>query len=252
VIVIPMAGNSSRFYKAGYQRPKYELPVGGDTLFALCVNSFAAYFASERFVFVCRQGLDAEDFVRRECGRLGVRNAQCVTLQGATRGQAETVLLGLQEAGAHPAEAMLIFNIDTVRPGYRFPPACNYADGYLEVFSGEGEHWSFVRPAAAFGNRVAETTEKRRISNLCCSGLYHFARAADYVDLCAGAIADLDNYCARWGELYVAPLYNAMIAGGAAVSYHEVPREQVIFSGTPEEYRDLLMSAAARPVFWEA
>lgn len=241
MIVIPMAGNSSRFYKAGYLRPKYELPVSGESLFALCVRSFADYFASENFLFICRDGLNAEKFIADECHKLGVKKWQCVCLPGTTRGQAETVLLGLQKVNAAPNESLLIFNIDTVRPGYRFPVALQHVDGYLEVFSGEGEHWSFVRPAASFTTRVAETAEKKRISNLCCTGLYHFARVADYLRICSDAMADIDNFTNRWGELYVAPLYNVLIAEAAVIAYHEVPQEQVLFSGTPDEYEALLM-----------
>jgi hypothetical protein len=240
MIVIPMAGNSSRFYKAGYDRPKYELPVQGESLFALCVKSFEAYFATEPFLFICRDDVAAAEFVGAECAKLGLQNFQCVSLPGATRGQAETVLLGLQQAAVGPAESLLIFNIDTARPGYRFPEALQFVDGYLEVFAGEGEHWSFVRPAAAFTSRVAQTSEKQRISNLCCTGLYHFARCADFVRLCESAVADIDNYCQRWGELYIAPLYNALIEQGALVAYHEVAQDQILFSGTPDEYQTLL------------
>lgn len=37
------------------------------------------------------------------------------------------------------------------------------------------------RFAAAGYDRVAETAEKRPISNLCCTGLYHFRSAARYL-----------------------------------------------------------------------
>jgi CTP:molybdopterin cytidylyltransferase MocA len=159
MIVIPMAGNSRRFFEAGYTRPKYELPVGNETLFALTVRSFERYFDDERFVFVCRRDLGAEAFVRAECERLAIRQWQVAALAAPTRGQAETVLLGLEHAGYRASEALLIFNIDTIRHGYRFPAECDWADAYLEVFSGPGDHWSFVEPAAAFTRRVARTTE---------------------------------------------------------------------------------------------
>jgi hypothetical protein len=240
MIVIPMAGRSSRFYQAGYKVPKYELPVPGGTLFGMCVRSFEPYFASERFLFVCRPGVGAEQFVQAECERLAIRDFECVTLEQETRGQAETVLLGMERSGTAGAEPLLIFNIDTVRPGYRFPAECRGSDGYLEVFRGEGDHWSFVRPVAPGSIRVAETSEKKRISDLCCTGLYQFARAADFDRLCRAAIEDIDNFCALWRELYVAPLYNEFIAQGADVAYHEVPRNAVLFSGTPSEYDELL------------
>jgi hypothetical protein len=148
------------------------------------------------------------------------------------------VLVGLEQAQADPGERLVIFNIDTVRPGYRFPRESEKLDGYLEVFRGEGEHWSFVRPGA--NGLAAETSEKRRISDLCCTGLYHFARAADFMRLCRAAIADVDNFVRDWRELYVAPLYNGFIAEGARVGWHEVGPEEVLFSGTPDEYEALL------------
>jgi hypothetical protein len=242
LIVIPMAGNSRRFYEAGYTRPKYELPVGDETLFALTVRSFERYFDDERFIFVCRGDLDAEAFVRAECERLGIRRCDIAVLQQPTRGQAETVLLGLEDAGYLPSESLLVFNIDTIRRGYRFPVDCEWADAYLEVFSGSGDHWSFVEPAAAFTRRVARTTEKERISDLCSTGLYHFARTGDFVAACREAMSTIDRYRARWSELYVAPLYNQLIEQGMAVTYHQVDAAEIGFSGTPAEYEALLRS----------
>ena len=47
-IVIPMAGLSSRFTKAGYTLPKYMLYVVDKSLFYLAVRSFEHYFQSCR------------------------------------------------------------------------------------------------------------------------------------------------------------------------------------------------------------
>ncbi|HEX2543348.1 MAG TPA: hypothetical protein VHL79_00625, partial [Ramlibacter sp.] len=162
-----------------------------------------------------------------------------------TRGQAETVLKGLEQVHAEGAERLLIFNIDTIRPGFRFAREYVESDGCLEVFPGDGEHWSFVRPAGDGSQRVLETTEKRRISNLCSTGLYYFARLGDFQRLCTAAVSDADNFCREWRELYVAPLYNAFIAGGADVRYHQVDPKEVVFSGTPQEYEDMLRGHSA-------
>jgi hypothetical protein len=239
MIVIPMAGQSRRFREAGYARPKYELPLQGETLFACCVRSFERYFASERFLFVARRDAGAESFIARECDRLGIAAHHTVTLDQPTRGQAETVLLGLRRAECGANESILIFNIDTIRPGYAFPPEARDADGYLEVVRAAGEHWSFVRPAAAFNGRVAETTEKRRISELCSTGLYYFARAVDFTSACEAALCEADVYLDRWGEIYVAPLYNRLISAGKRVNHAEVPASRVHFAGTPLEYEAL-------------
>jgi hypothetical protein len=242
MIVIPMAGQSQRFREAGYARPKYELPLQGDSLFAWCVRSFERYFGSERFVFIVRAGLGADAFVVAECERLGVIDPVIVALDAPTRGQAETVLLGLRVAGCSGNEAMLVFNIDTIRPGYAFPSSAIGSDGYLEVVRAPGDHWSFVLPAASFERRVAQTTEKRRVSELCCTGLYYFARTADFLDACEGALREADAYLDRWGELYVAPLYNTLIGAGRRIVYDEAPASRVHFAGTPAEYGALLAS----------
>ncbi len=242
MIVIPMAGQSRRFRDAGYARPKYELTLQGDSLFAWCVRSFERYFGSERFVFVARGGLGARAFVAAECERMGVADHAIVELDAPTRGQAETVLLGLRETGCGDNEAMLVFNIDTIRPGYVFPTTALGSDGYLEVVRAPGEHWSFVRPAASFERRVAQTTEKRRVSDLCCTGLYYFARSADFMEACDGALREAYAYLDRWGELYVAPLYNTLIDAGRRIVYDEAPASRVHFAGTPAEYGALLAS----------
>lgn len=49
MIIIPMAGLSSRFFKAGYTKPKYMLDAHGISLFDHAVNSFKAYFKTETF-----------------------------------------------------------------------------------------------------------------------------------------------------------------------------------------------------------
>lgn len=239
MIVIPMAGMSRRFFDAGYARPKYELPLDGQTLFACCVRSFERYFGSERFVFVHRKAFGADDFIARECDRMGLEDYITVGLGDATRGQAETVLRGLDGAGAGGNEALLIFNIDTIRPHYRFPETMCFGDGYLEVFAGEGEHWSFVRPATSLCPLVAETAEKRRISPLCSTGLYFFARATDFGASCEHALGDGGRFLRQWGELYVAPLYNHLVAAGKRIMYHQVGAHEVHFAGTPQEYRAL-------------
>ena len=43
-IIIPMAGESSRFFNAGYTVPKYMLPLGSETVFDKAIKSFKDYF----------------------------------------------------------------------------------------------------------------------------------------------------------------------------------------------------------------
>jgi len=241
MIVIPMAGLSRRFTEAGYQVPKYRLQAHGRTLFAHAVASFEAYFASLPFLFILRDVAGTRDFVAAECARLGVRDARIAVLDAPTGGQAETVALGLAQVAVAPAEPLTIFNIDTFRPGFRFPTGFDIAavDGYLEVFRGEGANWSYVRPLAPGSDRVAETTEKVPISDLCCTGLYHFRSAGLFLEawdaFAGGAAAGMGLR-----ELYVAPMYNLLIRQGRDIRYDLISAADVIFCGVPAEYEAFL------------
>ena len=231
-----MAGLSRRFTEAGYTVPKYMLQAHGVALFDLAVRSFAACFDTSPFLFVARGVAETPAFVAARCAALGIRDHRIVTLDAPTRGQAETVAIGMVRAGADPAAPLTIFNIDTFRPGFRYPDF-GTADvaGFLETFEGEGTNWSFVRPIAAESDRVAEATEKRRVSRFCCTGLYHFTRAADFLAAFEGS-RDLPADQLEAGELYVAPLYNRLIEAGHDIRFTVIPRQSVIFCGVPSEY----------------
>jgi hypothetical protein len=231
-----MAGLSRRFAEAGYTLPKYMLKARGRTLFAHAVGGFSAYFPSLPFLFVCRDVAGTPDFVRAQCAELGVREVRLAVLDRPTAGQAETVRLGLALAGVEEATPLTIFNIDTFRPGFRFPEEFppDRVDGYLEVFRGEGANWSYVAPSPAGEWKVERTTEKVPISDLCCTGLYHFASAARFEDAYVGTYKTGAGTTAT--EEYVAPVYNRLIASGRDIRYRLIGRDEVIFCGVPEEY----------------
>ena len=63
MIIIPMAGMSSRFFKAGYDKPKYMLSAHGSTLFEHSVNSFKKYFNDTPFLFIVRVCYITTEFV---------------------------------------------------------------------------------------------------------------------------------------------------------------------------------------------
>lgn len=233
-----MAGLSSRFTKAGFTLPKYMLYVRDKSLFRLAVESFREYFDSARFVFVARDVFDTEGFIAGECRVMGIANFSTVILDRPTDGQAETVLKGTENAAVPSDEPILIFNIDTFRPNFRLPEIASRCDGYLECFEGEGDNWSYARTDDGKAtSRVVETAEKRRISSFCSTGVYYFKTAGDFL-----TAYELNND-ERYGsgrELYVAPLYNKLIAKGEDIRVNLIDRDEVIFCGTPDEYYETL------------
>lgn len=230
-----MAGLSSRFFKAGYELPKYQLTIDNNYVFDLALKSFKRYFATELFVIVLRDCYDAEQFVEQRLQALGIKRYLIKVLDFETQGQAETVLLGIDNDNIGDDEPLYIFNIDTFRYGFTKPDFVADCAGYLEVFRGEGEHWSFI--AIDNNDKVIRTTEKQRISDLCSDGLYYFASKAIYVESVAKAKAQ--NLLVN-NELYIAPIYNLLIEHGATVRYHCIDDSEIDFCGTPDEYAALL------------
>ncbi len=238
MIVISMAGMSSRFFDAGYTEPKYQLHAFGEPLFAHSIRTFERYFDSSPFLFVTLAQYSAADFVRSECHRLGISDVEIIVLDEVTRGQAETVQKGLAAAGVR-AEPITIFNIDTAEPGFLQPEFAEECDGYLDVFVGTGNNWSFAKPAPDGSQRVIETAEKKPISDLCSTGLYHFASSDDFLGAYQSQLSCGTESLTR-GEIYVAPLYNFLIESGKDIRYRVLERDDVIFFGTPAEYEALL------------
>lgn len=237
MIVLPMAGLSSRFSKAGYDRPKYQLELDGYPVFDYALRSFVGRFGIEDFLIVMRSAFDNEAFVKARLAANGVA-ARLVVLDRDTAGQAETVALGLAAAQVGDAEPLTIFNIDSFRPGFSMTLDEYAKDGYVETFVGEGDGWSFVEPteirqASGLAKKLAE---KHRISSLCCTGLYYF-RERSIFD--AAYFQELAEPSQLLTEHYIAPIYNQMIKRGLNVAYRVIPREQVIFCGVPVEYQEL-------------
>lgn len=232
-----MAGLSSRFAHAGYALPKYALDLHGRTMFDWAIYSFERYFHSEHFLFVVRPDGFAKEFVTDAARALGISRYDIIELEHDTRGQAETAYLALREFACD--FPVTIFNIDTIRYDYQKPEFLDLCDGYLEVFKGDGEHWSFVEPGVDFS--VVRTTEKDRISDLCSDGLYYFKSQFQFRKIFEKALA-LNKKVK--GEFYIAPLYNQLISAGGVVKYAVIGMEQIDFCGTPDEYQALLKKKA--------
>ena len=237
MIVIPMAGLSSRFFKAGYTIPKYQLPLWNENVFSWVMKSFKKYFESDEFLFIVRKDFNTPEFVKNEAEKLGIKEYKIYILDRETEGQAETVYLGIEEFNDME---IYIFNIDTMRYNFVKPEWVDQCDGYLEVFEGEGDHWSFVEPIGESG--VKRTTEKERISNFCSDGLYYFKSSKAFQKLFLNA--KNQNIRAK-GEFYIAPLYNDMIKNSLDIRFDLIDITDIDFCGTPDEYTFLLNKTIA-------
>ncbi|MEO0678803.1 MAG: glycosyltransferase family 2 protein [Pseudomonadota bacterium] len=230
-LAITMAGLGSRFAKAGYDRPKYEVDALGRPLFDWSMLSLEAFRAAGwRFAFAVRGELGATDYIPTRLGALGIAEAEVATIEEMTDGQATTALLLARSA---PQDApFAIYNIDTfVAPRAMAPPSPQDCAGWIPCFPAPGDGWSFARLDAR--GDVVELREKRRISDHATVGLYWFDSARRYVEAYHAyyGVAGREEK----GERYVAPLYNQLIADGATVRISQVRLDDVGMLGTPDQ-----------------
>jgi hypothetical protein len=242
LICIPMAGRSSRFTAAGFTVPKYRLELSGRPVFDYAVRSFAAYFDKAEFIFCVLNVEEAKAFVDKRCALLGIQKYQIILLDTVTRGQAETVYIGLEKSRTSNVGPLVIFNIDSFRSGFQLYERAREASGYLEVFEGEGDGWSFVKEDASRPGYAAAVREKHRISRWCSNGLYVFRDIETYR---SAYLSDLISPSQSIGELYIAPIYNHLITTGN-VLIRFLGSKETIFCGTPEEYNLLKQTDIGR------
>jgi hypothetical protein len=241
VVAITMAGLGTRFRKAGYDRPKYQIEVLGRPLFdwsMLGLTMFAA--AGWRFRFAALANDRASDFIRERCSALDLDVEQILELDALTDGQATTALLLIDDAPE--SSPIAVFNIDTfVCPGAVNPAKIRAGtSGWIPCFPGPGDAWSFARINE--GGQVVEVREKRRISPHATLGLYWFASAGLYRRAYGSYFATGQGE--EKGERYIAPMYNRLIAEGFIVETCDVALSEVGMLGTPEQVRAF---AAAPP-----
>ena len=231
-----MAGMSSRFEQAGFNIPKYMLHINNRSIFSLSLERFNKYFKKYNFVFIIRDIYDTKTFVEKECRDLGLVNFQIETLKKPTQGQAETVYKAINSLKLNKNESIMINNIDTFSKPYIFSEIELRYDGFIEIFEGDGENWSFVETNKK-SNKVKRTTEKDRISNLCSSGLYYFKSCTDF---CTAFEFSFQKSIKNSGEYYIAPLYNLLIKKNKEI--YIIPRkiDDFEFCGTPEELKVII------------
>ena len=246
VYAVAMAGLGTRFSRAGYTQPKYMIRAAGATLFAHCLRSLPLEPA-RKLIFIAlkdhqeRYGL--EDFITAEldavCGGSAFSpELEIILLEAPTRGQAETVLKA--KDAVPPDSELAIYNIDTKFSSDTLLEKLvskEKKDGVLGSFRlcAKDPKWSFARTGP--GGLVEEVAEKVQISENALTGLYHYTRASDFFSIASDAVSS-----GAAGELYVAPLYNKLIAAGRKFVLDEA--RSITPLGTPEDVERLASNDA--------
>lgn len=237
-IVITMAGLGTRFKKAGYTVPKYEIMAHDKSAFCWSMESLKGFYdVNNDYYFIVRAEDNASSFIESQWEKEAnapKEQMHIIEIDHMTDGQATTAMLARDYWKKD--DALLIYNIDTyVEPFYMKSDDIS-GDGFIPCFNAEGDHWSFV--ALDEKGDAVEVREKSRISDNCTIGAYYFRTCELYEKMYEEYYRDDANM--EKGEKYVAPLYNYMISKGMKVRISNVPAERVHVLGTPEELEEFM------------
>lgn len=203
-IVIPMAGEGSRFVKAGYKLPKPLIDVEGKPMIQRVVENLP--FDAE-FVFLVR--LEHLKNYMLESVLYSSTNGRCkiVPVEYLTEGAACTVLLA--EDLINNDEAIMISNcdelIDYSVEDFNKIRKANPSSDFIWVFKDTSRNpkWSFAQTRIAT-NTVMRVAEKQPISSWATCGVYHWSHGKDFVS-CARTVIEKNKRVN--GEFYVCPVY---------------------------------------------
>lgn len=234
IFVIPMAGRGQRFTDAGFTLPKMLIQAKGKTLLEWSVDSLPLELCSKLILIGLKEHklkFELDKFVEQKYGKL--YNVTQIYLDDVTRGQSETVLKA--EKQLNPDEGLLIYNIDTAFKSDTIVNSLQRSDinGVLGSFIAAEPSFSFAKLKP--DGYISEVAEKIVISNNALTGLYHFAKAGDFIEVAHQAIANRETVK---NEYYIAPLYNKLIAKGHKFIIDQVAEFNVL--GTPEELNSFL------------
>lgn len=228
VLVLTMAGRSERFSKVGVLPPKWAISIAGRTMLEHAVAGAAPLLEAGAELRLVVRHSDAE--MREFTAALEniPYSGTVVRVDDRAPGQAVDAVAAL--GPRDDSRPLVIWGADTgVQWGTATARAVSGVTGdWLLLAPLPGEHWSFA--AIGHDGAVYATAEKRRISEYASVGMYGFASCRTFRE--AVTFERMHN---RGGQLYVAPIYNRLIANGSRVDPVHIAADDVISLGTPDE-----------------
>ncbi|WP_428049908.1 glycosyltransferase family 2 protein [Candidatus Avelusimicrobium caledoniensis] len=228
-IVIPMAGQGSRFAKVGYKKPKPFIDVLGKPMIAHVLENLS--MPNARFILLAR----AEHYEKEPETIAWIKHnypAQFVLIDKLTEGAACTVLHAHRLINNNTP--LLIANsdqlVDMEIAHYWEDSRQRGLDGSVLCFEDNHPKWSYAK--LDDNGLITEIREKQVISPHATVGIYYFERGRDFVENALDMFVRNERVN---NEFYVAPVYNYAIRQGEKFGIYSIEKSQMHGIGTPED-----------------
>lgn len=229
-ILIPMAGNGSRFFNAGYKDPKPLIDVDGKLMIQRVVENIGI---PGNYIFIVQAEHYEKYNLENTLTKL-VPECKIIQVDGVTDGAARTALLAKQYVDNQ--RPLIIANSDQLLDWDSSEFISQLleigVDGNMALFLANEEKWSYAK---INDNRVIEVAEKVVISNNASTGIYGWTKGSDYVKYAEQMI---DKNIRVNNEFYICPVYNEAIQDNKRILPIFVDAMHGL--GTPEDLEKFL------------
>ena len=231
---MPMAGEGTRFSKAGWTTPKPLIELRGVPLFRRAIDSVAIEGVEMKYSFIVRQ----EHIDKQNIDKLIKEiqpDANVFSVLKTTRGAVETCLVA--ESAIDDEDAVVVMDCDLEFRSKRYNElvanalsvSADEADGgALVSFESDNPRYSYA--LVDDEDRVLRTAEKDPISTHALCGAYFFGSGKDFKRIAHQLLEDGTHGKA---EFYVSLLYNYLLDEGKVIRLATM--EEYYSYGTPEE-----------------
>ena len=236
---MPMAGEGSRFAKAGWTTPKPLIELNGQPLFKHAISSVSADDIKMKYSFIVRQ-----EHIDKYAIDKGIKaflpDANVFSVMKTTRGAVETCLIA--ESAIADEDAVIVMDCDLEFRSKKFieiireilsQSADEANGGALVSFESDLPKYSYAEVGE--DGLVKRTAEKEVISNHALCGAYFFSTGERFKEIAHQLLNEPEF---KKPEYYVSLLYNYMLAEGEKVQL--APMEEYYSYGTPEELQQYL------------
>ena len=238
-VIMPMAGEGSRFLKEGWTTPKPLIELKGLPLFKRAIGSVDIDGVPMKYSFIVRQEHIDKYKIDEQIKNI-LPQANIFSVLKTTRGAVETCLMA--DSKIDDEDGVIVMDCDLEFRSTKFLeilkeilsiPADKANGGALVSFESNEPRYSY----AAIGEDgfVTRTAEKEVISNHALCGAYFFSSGKRFKQIAHQLLNEPEF---KKPEYYVSLLYNYLLEAGEKVQLATM--EEYYSYGTPEELKRYL------------
>jgi NDP-sugar pyrophosphorylase family protein len=220
-VVIPLAGSSELFIKAGYSYPKPLIELNGKVMIEWVIANPSCIKREYQFIFIVK-GEDITKYHLDNTLKLLSPGCEIVKLKKETKGGLCSALMAIDKIDNN--DNLLVLNGDQI-----IDTDFNKVDEYWKqekasagiiTFTSVHPRWSYARIE---NGEVVQTAEKNPISNQSIAGYYYFECAEEFFE---AAYETIKNDVQYEGSYYISPVINQFVLHGRIVKAFSIKKEQ--------------------------